>query len=172
MKTFEELWAELSEKAESRPEGSGTVALKASGDDLMSVSLDATLTGPAPFNISGNFKIHILFFDVHTSFSHSWGQEAPAIAATLVDVGQLLSATFADPRSWDARLPSGVSALVAVRQIEDSTVVLAHPLALPEVHERIVPLRLDITRFGDGGFDRCGHGFPDITFEPNRSVQS
>lgn len=26
MKTFEELWAELSEKAESRPEGSGTVA--------------------------------------------------------------------------------------------------------------------------------------------------
>jgi hypothetical protein len=129
---------------------SGTVALKASGDDLMSVSLDATLTGPAPFNISGNFKIHIVFFDVHTSFSHSWGQEAPAIAATLVDVGQLLSATFADPRSWDARLPSGVSALVAVRQIEDSTVVLAHPLALPEVHERIVPLGLDITRFGDG----------------------
>lgn len=26
MKTFEELWAELSAKAESRPEGSGTVA--------------------------------------------------------------------------------------------------------------------------------------------------
>ena len=25
MKTFEELWAELSEKAEARPEGSGTV---------------------------------------------------------------------------------------------------------------------------------------------------
>lgn len=129
---------------------SGTVALKAGGDDLMSVSLDATLTGPAPFNISGSFKIHIVFFDVHISFSHSWGQDAPAIAATLVDVGHLLSATLADPRSWDARLPAGVSALVAVRQIEDSTVVLAHPLALPEVHERIVPLGLDITRFGDG----------------------
>ena len=27
MKTFEELWAELSEKARERPEGSGTVAL-------------------------------------------------------------------------------------------------------------------------------------------------
>ncbi|MFL6024741.1 MAG: phosphoribosyl-ATP diphosphatase [Marmoricola sp.] len=26
MKTFEELWAELSQKAEARPEGSGTVA--------------------------------------------------------------------------------------------------------------------------------------------------
>ena len=25
MKTFEELWAELNEKAETRPEGSGTV---------------------------------------------------------------------------------------------------------------------------------------------------
>ena len=28
MKTFEELWAELSEKAQTRPEGSGTVSLR------------------------------------------------------------------------------------------------------------------------------------------------
>ena len=31
MKTFEELWAELSEKAHERPEGSGTVALLEGG---------------------------------------------------------------------------------------------------------------------------------------------
>ena len=31
MKTFEELWAELSEKARTRPEGSGTTALLDAG---------------------------------------------------------------------------------------------------------------------------------------------
>ncbi len=31
MKTFEELWTELSQKAQSRPEGSGTVAALDSG---------------------------------------------------------------------------------------------------------------------------------------------
>lgn len=127
---------------------SGKVALTAGGDDLMSVSLDAMLSGPAPWNIAGNFKVHIVFFDVHKSFSHSWGDDAPPQSVVAVDVGQLLGATLADPRSWDARLPDGVPALVALRAIDDPTAVLAHPLALPEVHERIVPLDLDITRFG------------------------
>ncbi len=98
---------------------SGSVALTAGGDDLMSVGLDATLTGPAPWNIAGNFKVHILFFDVHKSFSHSWGEDAPSLPPVTVDVGQLLRTALADPRSWAAQLPSGVPALVAVRKIED-----------------------------------------------------
>jgi hypothetical protein len=127
---------------------SGSVALTAGSDDLMSVELDATLSGPAPWNIAGNFKIHLLFFDVHKSFSHSWGEDAPALNTAAVDVGKLLATALADPRSWAAQLPAGAPAQVSVRQIEDPTAVLAHPLALPEVHERIVPLGLDITRFG------------------------
>src|SRR5439155_694918 len=98
---------------------SGNVALTAGGDDLMSVSLEATLTGPAPFHIAGHFKIHIVFFDVHVSFSHGWGEEAPALAPVLIDVGQLLSTTLADGRSWDARLPAGVAPLVTLRAVAD-----------------------------------------------------
>jgi hypothetical protein len=127
---------------------SGSVALTAGGDDLMSVGLDATLSGPAPWNIAGKFKIHLLFFDVHKSFSHSWGEDAPALDTAAVDVGQLLNTALADPRSWAAQLPAGAPAQVSVRGIEDPTAVLAHPLARLEVHERTVPLGLDITRFG------------------------
>jgi hypothetical protein len=127
---------------------SGKVAITFAGEDLASVSLDATLTGPAPWNIAGHFKIHVVFFDVHKSFSASWGEDALDQAVASVDVGQLLSATLADPRSWDARLPDGVPALAAVRRIEDPGRLLAHPLARLEVHERIVPLGLDISRFG------------------------
>jgi hypothetical protein len=127
---------------------SGSIALTAGGDDLMSVSLDATLTGPAPWNIAGKFKVHIVFFDVHISFSQSWGLDAPSQQVSTIDVGALLSTTLADPRSWNVQLPTGLSALVSTRQVDDPTAVFAHPLARIGVHERLVPLDLAITRFG------------------------
>jgi hypothetical protein len=128
---------------------SGSVALTAGGDDLTSVSLDATLTGPAPYNIAGKFKVHIVFFEVHVSFNHSWGDDAPSQAVASVDVGALLTAALAQRDSWDALLPDGLRPLVSVRQIADGGRLLAHPLARPQVHERLVPLGLAITRFGE-----------------------
>ncbi|HEX4368157.1 MAG TPA: DUF6603 domain-containing protein, partial [Rhodopila sp.] len=128
---------------------SGSVALTAGGDDLMSVSLDATLSGPAPWSIAGQFKIHVIFFDVGVSFSHAWGLDAPAPQTEAIDVGALLAAALADPRNWSAQLPSGSSALVVTRQVEDASAVFAYPLARLEVRERIVPLGLAITRFGE-----------------------
>jgi hypothetical protein len=152
---------------------SGSIALMAGGDDLMSVSLDATLTGPAPWNIAGNFKIHIVFFDVHISFSQTWGQNAPSQQTPAIDVGSLLNATLADPRNWNPQLPTGLAALVTTRQVEDATAIFAHPLATLEVHESIVPLGLAITRYGEASLSganefsitdfRVGTGGPGFT---------
>src|SRR5262249_9437935 len=128
---------------------SGSVALTAGGDDLASVNLDATLTGPAPYNIAGKFKVHIVFFDVHVSFNHSWGEEAASLPVPSTDVGTLLGAALALLDSWDAQLPDGVSPLVSVRRVDPKGSRLARPLARPEVHERLVPLGLAITRFGE-----------------------
>jgi hypothetical protein len=126
---------------------SGSVALQAGGGDLMSVGLDATLTGPAPWNIAGSFKIHIIFFDVHKSFSYSWGDGTPQQQIPAVQVLPLLSAALAEGRNWGTQLPSGTPTLVSLRAHDESTVV-AHPLAQLEVHESVVPLGLQITRFG------------------------
>ena len=126
---------------------SGQVALTAGGDDLMSVGLEATLSGPAPWNIAGDFKVHIVFFDVHKSFSHSWGDDAPAQPIAPVEVLPLLTAALADSRNWGAGLPPGSSALVSLRS-SDSTATYVHPLSRLEVHESVVPLGLSITRFG------------------------
>jgi hypothetical protein len=128
---------------------SGTVAVTIGGDDLASVSLDASLSGPAPWNIAGSFKIHIIFFDVHVSFSESWGLSAPSQQTPAIDVGALLNTALADPRNWNSQLPAGLSALVATRQINDASSLFAHPLAFLEVHEQIVPLDLAITHFGE-----------------------
>ncbi len=135
---------------------SGSVGLRAAGDDLLSVRLDARLSGPAPWHISGSFKVHVIF-DVHKSFHHGWGEDAPAQQIAAVDVGQLLATTFADRHSWGAQLADGTPALVSTRRIENPTVMVAHPLARLEVHERIVPLGLDITRFGSAALAGANH---------------
>jgi hypothetical protein len=128
---------------------SGSVAIIIGGDDLASVSLDASLSGPAPWNIAGTFKIHIIFFDEHFSFSQSWGLSAPSQQTSTIDVGALLNTQLADPRNWSSQLPAGLSALVATRKIDDASSFFAHPLALIEVHEQVVPLGLTITHFGE-----------------------
>jgi hypothetical protein len=124
---------------------SGQVALTAGGDDLMSVGLDATLSGPAPWNIAGSFKIHLLFFDVSKSFSESWGDDAPAPQIAPVEVLPLLTAALADARNWGAALPAGSSPLVSLKDPGAQTI---HPLARLEVHESVAPLGLSITHVG------------------------
>jgi len=124
---------------------SGQVALTAGGDDLMSVGLDATLSGPAAWNIAGDFKVHIVFFDVHKSFSCTWGADAPSQQIAPVDVLPLVTAALADPRNWGAALPAAVSPMVS---LSNSATSVAHPLARLEVHQSVVPLGLSIARFG------------------------
>jgi hypothetical protein len=124
---------------------SGQVALTAGGDDLMSVGLDATLSGPAPCHIAGQFKIHVVFFDVHISFSYSWGDDAPDPQIAPVQVLPLLQAALADARNWGGALPAGTPPLVSLK---DTGSPVLHPLARLEVHESVVPLGLAITHFG------------------------
>jgi hypothetical protein len=124
---------------------SGRVALTAAGDDLMSVGLDATLSGPAPWHIAGKFTIHLLFFDLDKSFSASWGEDAPTAPILPVDVLPLLTAALADNQNWGGTLPTDVSPLIS---LNDPGVPIVHPLIQLEVHESVVPLGLTITRFG------------------------
>jgi hypothetical protein len=128
---------------------SGSVAITAGGDDIASVSLDATLSGPAPYHIAGTFKVHVIFFDVHYSFDDSWGDDAPALPQPSADVDGMLRAALALRDSWEAPLPDGLSPLVSVRSLADTTTLAAHPLAQPGVHESIVPLGIAITRYGE-----------------------
>ncbi len=126
---------------------SGQMALTAGGDDLMSVGLEATLSGPAPWHIAGDFKVHIVFFDVQKHFSESWGDDAGAPQIVPVEVLPLLTAALADARNWGAALPAGTPALVSLA----AATSVVHPLARLEVHESVVPLGLTITRYGAAG---------------------
>jgi hypothetical protein len=128
---------------------SGKVAITTGGDDLASVQLEGTFSGPKPYHLAGKFSIHLVFFDVGVSFNYSWGGDLLSLPDLLIDVADLLTTELADVRNWDALLPPGVSALVSARRIDDAAILLAHPLARPQVHQRAVPLGLAITRFGE-----------------------
>ena len=128
---------------------SGKVAITAGGDDIASVDLEGTFSGPRPYHLAGQFKVHIVFFDVGVSFDYSWGGDLLSLLAPAIDVGALLGAALAELDNWDAPLPEGMSPLVSTRRIDKAGSVLAHPLARPGVHERIVPLGLAITRYGE-----------------------
>ena len=126
---------------------SATVALMAGSDELMSVDVSGTLSGPNPWHIAGSFKISLLFFDVHLSFSHSWGGTlAGGDGSGAVDVLGLLTAAVGDARNWHAPLAAGIQGLVSTR--DSAGAMKAHPLAVLEVHQTVVPLDLAITRYG------------------------
>ena len=129
---------------------SGKVAIAAGGDDIASVDLEGTLSGPKPYHIAGQFKVHIVFFDVGVSFDYSWGGDLLDLLAPAIDVADLLETALADVRNWDALLQDGISPLVTVRQIDNAAILLAHPLARPGVRQSVVPFGLTITRFGEG----------------------
>ena len=124
-----------------------SVALMAGGDDLMSVELKGTLSGPSPWTVAGSFSVDLLFFSLSKSFSYSWGSADAAPAIPAVDPAALLATAFADSRSWGAALPPGTPAFVSLRA-SDGTTVVAHPLAQLSVHETAVPLDLAIDRIG------------------------
>jgi hypothetical protein len=126
---------------------SGKVALTAGGDDLTSVDLEADLTGPSPWYISGKFTIHLFIVDLHKHFSHTWGQSGPSTPPQTVDVLALLTTALADARNWTTQMPANIPALVSVRSA-DPGVLIAHPLAPLEVHETVVPLDIAIDKFG------------------------
>jgi hypothetical protein len=127
---------------------SGSLALMGGSDDLTSISVQATLSGPAPWNIAGKFKVHIIFFDVSKSFSVTWGADAPSQQIAAVDVSQLITTSLIDPRNWESQLPYGVSPLVSTRANGDQTSIMAYPSSNLEVHQSVAPLDITIACFG------------------------
>jgi hypothetical protein len=130
---------------------SGGVTLSFDGEDLMSLRLAGTLSGPAPWHAEGSVSFDVLWWTVTKSFSHTFGDPASEQALDRVDVGQLLRDAFADPRNYSAVLTNGRLPLVTLTPPANAAaVVLAHPDAVLDVHQRVVPLGLTIARFGNG----------------------
>ncbi|HZC98816.1 MAG TPA: DUF6603 domain-containing protein [Actinomycetes bacterium] len=126
----------------------GALAVRAGGHTILSVTLQLALSGPEPWRARGRASFSILFFDVSVSFDVTIGREPPPALPETVQVAPLLLAALGDVRSWSAQLPVGGEALVTLRALAPARQVLAHPLGILRVRQRVVPLERTLDRFG------------------------
>jgi hypothetical protein len=127
---------------------SAGVSVKVFGIGLFSVSLDVTLTGPTPWQISGTASISLLFFSIGVDVDVTWGEERDT-SLPPVSVLPLLADELTKPESWRTRSPVGGSPLVSLRALEGAEAdVILHPVGTLVVQQRVVPLDITVDKVG------------------------
>lgn len=124
---------------------SGGITIKRNGSPFLGAELVLTLYGPQPMRAVGYAEVH--FLGTHRiPFKVAVGSPAPEASIAPVDPLEELRAVLARAESWSAVPPTtapGVSVIA-----EDSDALLAHPMGSLTVRQRVVPLGIDIERFG------------------------
>ena len=125
--------------------------LKHGSTSLFKVKVEGELSGPQPLHIKATATFEILWWDVSIRVDKTLveGDLPPSLPP--VDVMPQLKAALQDPANWNGQLPAGQRPVVTFRAAAGTaTEVLLHPLGTLTVKQGIVPLNLDISRFGQG----------------------
>jgi hypothetical protein len=123
--------------------------LKRGSSNLFKVRVEGSLAGPRPLHIKAKATFEILWWDVSVRVDKTLvsGEQPPGPAP--IEVLPRLQEALANPGNWVAHLPAGEKQLVTLRgQVGGPTDVLLHPLGTLTVKQTVVPLNLDISRFG------------------------
>lgn len=146
------------------------------GHTLCNLTVHGVFTGPRPWHLHGDASIDILFFSVSASISLSWGDSTPAI----VDKKKVLpdlTAALGDARNWSAALPDNTTqaATFSTPKPGDTT-LRVHPIGTLTVKENVVPLDLQITKYGnaepaDGNLFSISDVHIDGQHEDNHPIQ-
>jgi hypothetical protein len=123
--------------------------LKRDSTNLFKVKVEGELAGPRPLHIKGKATFEILCWDVSIRFDKTLvvGELPPRPEP--VNVLAQLKEALGNPGNWTGQLPDGQRPMVSLRaKTVAPTEVLLHPLGTLTVKQSIVPLNLDISRFG------------------------
>jgi hypothetical protein len=136
-----------------------SVDLRLDGSSLMSVKLDFLLTGPAPWRARGKAKFKIAFVKFRVGFDKPFGRSVETVLPP-IDPWASLTAAIDDPANWVTvlplrkQLPVAVhDALPAAAPAEEAGPPVVPPLVVDPagelvVKQKVVPLAVQITRFG------------------------
>jgi hypothetical protein len=124
---------------------------------LMSIHLAFSLSGPRPWHAWGKASLKILFFTISVRFDVTWGDPQP-VELDPVDAKKPLLDALADPRSWSAALPRQTELGVSLADATPTAnTVLIHPMGRLSVIQKVVPLNLTITKFGNAAPATANH---------------
>jgi hypothetical protein len=140
-------------------------------DELFGINVHCQLSGPTPFNANGEASFKILFLKVSIHFNVTWGDEGPAQIQQTVNVLDLVTKAIQDDRNWTATMPANTHPAVTLRQIEQaSDKIVVQPFGILQVSQKIVPLGLEISKFGNKKPD--GPTSFDLTHSPDSTQET
>ena len=129
------------------------VAVKYHGRRLASVDLDLKLSGPTPWNATGEASFKIAFWEVGFDFDKTWGDSRKRL---LDEVNPLipLKNDLKENSSWGVAL-MGIrnSESFNINQSDEDTeangdILFMHPAGMLEVREKVLPLNNKLDLFG------------------------
>jgi hypothetical protein len=125
------------------------VQLKRGSRNLFKVRLEGELSGPRPLRIKAKATFEVLWMDVSFRVDKTLVSGERPEAPAPVEVMPLLKEALGDPGAWEAKLPAGGRQMVTLRATPGATSdVLLHPLGALMVKQNVVPLNMEISRFG------------------------
>jgi hypothetical protein len=124
-----------------------SVQLKYHSHNLFKVSVEGELSGPRPLHIKGKATFEIFWCDFSVSFDKTLvaGEKPPQLDP--IDVTAQLVTALSDARNWSGDLPASDRRLVTLQSgVTDQ--IAYHPLGTLSVKQSVVPLELEIEKFG------------------------
>jgi hypothetical protein len=124
------------------------VQLKRGSRSLFKVRVEGALAGPRPLHLKAKATFEVLWWDVSIRIDKALiaGEKPPSPEP--IDVLPRLKEALGNPANWVGRLPEGQRPMVTLRPGVASAGVALHPLGTLEVKQGVVPLDMEISRFG------------------------
>jgi hypothetical protein len=125
-----------------------SVQLKHGSTNLFKVSVEGELSGPRPLHVKGKATFEIFWCDFSVGFNKTLVSGEPPPRPEPLNVMERLKPALADARNWGGQLPDGERRLVSLRERQGPGEIALHPLGKLSVKQSVVPLDLEIAKFG------------------------
>lgn len=123
------------------------LAVMAGSTELLSLSLEFSLEGPAPWRAKGTAKFKVLFFSVKVKFDVTWGDQRDTSLPD-IEVYPLLLEVMEDIQNWRSITKSVGSSGLRMKALSDEGELILTPNGSIEISQKIVPLNVEISKFG------------------------
>lgn len=126
------------------------LALRSGSSVIASIDVRGTLSGPTPWDVSGDASLTILFFEISVGFHVTWGDPPSAVLSETEELRLLLERDFADIRNWRAELPPNNHLHVSIKELPKvANQIVVHPAGVLTFSQRTLPLKFDIQKYGN-----------------------
>jgi hypothetical protein len=123
--------------------------LKRGSTNLFKVRVEGALEGPRPLHIKAKATFEIFWMDISIRVDRTLVEGEKPPPPEPIDVLPRLKEALGNPGNWVAQLPAGQRQMVTLRAKPGApSDVLLHPLGVLTIKQSVVPLDMDISRFG------------------------